>query len=88
MALLGHRDEVQSSVETAGQLGQINVKAELITNQVEHLIIVGVLHEIRARPNVSRVLSLCDELEFELIARSRDAVSACTESVLGCNPRL
>lgn len=55
---------------------EIYVEAELVANEVEHLVVVCVLHEVGARPNVCRVWSLRDELEVELVARGSDAVGS------------
>lgn len=76
LTLLGHGNEVQGSVETARQLREINIKAELAADEVEHLVIVCILHKICARPDVCRVLSLLDKFEVELVARSCDTVGA------------
>lgn len=76
LTLLRHGDKVQCSIQPTRQLTEINIERELIPDQVEHLIVVRVLHEIRARPNIRRVLALRDKLERKGVARSRNTISA------------
>jgi hypothetical protein len=88
LAFLGHRDEIQRSIEATGQLREIDIKAELVADQIEHLIVVCVLHEVCSRTDVGRVLSLCDKLEIELVARGGDAISTAVvrsfDGAVGC----
>lgn len=44
--ILGHLHEVKSAVETARKVGDIDVECELLVLQVEHLVVVRVLHEV------------------------------------------
>lgn len=87
MALLRHRDEVQGSVEATRQLRKINIEAELVADEIEHLVVVRILHKVGTRPNVRRVRPLCDKLEIELIARSRDTVCSSIVTALNCTIR-
>jgi hypothetical protein len=48
LTLRGHGHKVQCSVQTTLQLAEINIKCELIADQIEHLIIIRILHKIRA----------------------------------------
>lgn len=51
-----HRDEVQRTVQTAGQVRQIDVERELLAaGEFEHLICGVVLHQIGARSDVGGV---------------------------------
>lgn len=46
----------------------------IMLEEVSHLVIVCILHEISARSNVGGVLALGDELESKRVTRSRDAI--------------
>lgn len=71
-----HLDEVESTVQTARKLGDIDVESELLTNKVEHLVLGVGLHEIGTRTNVAGVLSLGDELEGQSVTAGGDTVGA------------
>lgn len=73
----GHLDEVESTVETARQLGNIDVEGELLADQVEHLVLGVGLHEVRTRTNVGGVGVLGHELEAQRVAAGGDTVGAC-----------
>ena len=81
-ALLGHGDEIQSSIETAWQGREVNIKGKLISDELEHLVVVGILHQIKARANVGRVLALGDELQRERVGTSGYAVCSTVISAL------
>lgn len=62
------------SVDTYRQLAQIDVKRELVVQQVEHLVLGSGLHEVESAANVlGRALG--DELERQSIAASCGTVS-------------
>jgi hypothetical protein len=71
----GHLDKVESTVQTAGKVRDINVEGELLIDQVEHLVLGVCLHEVGTGSDVARVLALGDELECQGIAASGDTVS-------------
>lgn len=80
-----HLGEVDGTVETAGQLGDVDVEGELLVHQVEHLVLgVGGVHEIDTRADVGTSL----EGEGEGVAAGGDTVSACVvgtiESAVRC----
>jgi hypothetical protein len=39
MTLLGHGDKVQGSVDTTWQLVHVDIKGELVTDEVEHFVV-------------------------------------------------
>lgn len=88
LALLRHGHEVQRSIQATGQLREIDIEAELVANQVEHLIVVCVLHEVGSRTDVGRVLSLRDKLEVELISGGGDTIGTAVvrpfDGTVGC----
>jgi hypothetical protein len=72
----GHLDEVESTVQTARQLGGIDVEGELLADEVEHLVLGVALHEVGTRTDVAAGGTLGNELEGQSIAASGDTVSA------------
>jgi hypothetical protein len=70
----GHLDEVESTVETARQLGDIDVEGELLADEVEHLVLGVGLHEVGTRTNVCSAVALGDELDAQGIAAGGDTV--------------
>ena len=72
-----HLDEVERAVETAREVGHVNVESELLVLQVEHLVRGVVLgEEVDTGTDVLGVRALLDELEVELVAARRDTVGA------------
>ena len=68
-----HLGEVDGTVETAGELGDIDVEGELLVEQVEHLILgVGGVHEVDTRADVGTSL----EGEGEGVTGGGDTVCA------------
>jgi hypothetical protein len=70
----GHLDEVESAVETTGQLRDIDVEGELLTDEVEHLVLCVALHKVCTRTNVGGVRALGDEFDAQRIAAGSDTV--------------
>jgi len=77
---LTYGDEVEGTVETAADVGNIDIKGELVTEEVEHLVLGVVLHEVDTRTDVGTILVLGDEFEVEAVAAGRDTVGG---SVVG-----
>lgn len=77
----GHLNEVKSAVQTAGQLGNVNIEGELLADDVEHLVLGVRLHQVGTGTNVSGVGALGDELQGELVAAGGDTVGACEVSL-------
>ena len=72
-----HLDEVERAVETAGELGHVDVEGELLVEEVEHLVPrVGGVHEVDTRADVLRVRAVGHEPERKLVAACGDTVSA------------
>lgn len=72
-----HLGEVQSSVQPARKLRDINVESEFLVEQLEHLVLaIGAVHEIDTRPNVGRELALRDELVLERGSPGGDTIGA------------
>ncbi len=73
--VLVHLDEVERTVETAGEARHVDVEGELLVLQVECLVGAVILgEEVDTRTNVRRVRALGHELETEGIAARRDTV--------------
>lgn len=62
-AIGSHFDEVESTVQTARQLGDIDVEGELLADEVEHLVLTVGLHEVGTGPDIGGVLARGDELQ-------------------------
>ena len=50
--VLGHLREVQSTIETAGKVGDVHIKGELAVQKLEHLVVAVILHEVDAGTDV------------------------------------
>ena len=72
----GHLDKVEGTVQTARKLGDVDVKGELLVDEVEHLVLGVRLHEIGTRTNVAGERALGDELEGESVVAGSDTISA------------
>ena len=70
----GHLNKVESTVQTAREVGNVNVEGELLVDEVEHLVLGVGLHEVGTGSDVAGELALGDELEGQGIARSRDTI--------------
>lgn len=68
--------EVERAIKAAANVGDIDIKGELIPEEIEHLVVVIVLHEINTRANVGAIRMLSDELQAERIAVRLNAVGA------------
>jgi hypothetical protein len=85
-----HLGEVDRAVETAAELGHVNVKRELLVDEVESLVLgVRGVHQVHARTDVAA----SDEADRRGVTRSRDAVgagvvSAVEGTVLGASRRI
>jgi hypothetical protein len=71
-----HGDEVQRAVQTAADVGNINIERELVAQKGEHLVLGIVLHEIQAATNILAIRALGDKLEAECVAGSGHTVGA------------
>jgi hypothetical protein len=71
--ILVHLDEVESTIEATRKLGDIDVKGELLVKEVEHLVVVVVLHEVDTGADVG-ALALGDELQGESVAAGGDTI--------------
>lgn len=72
VAVLGHLSKVQSAVQAAREVGDVDIERELLILEVEHLVRVVGGHQVRAGADVGRVRSVGDELERERIAAGGD----------------
>lgn len=77
-----YSDEVESTVETAANVGDIDVEGELVAEEVEHLVLGLGLHEVDTRTDVGAVLVLGDELEVEAVAAGLDTVGGAVVSAV------
>ena len=77
-----HLDEVESTVQTTGELRHVDVEGELLVLEVENLVLlVARVHEVDTGTNVGRVWAVGDELQGELVAAGGDAVGTCGGAV-------
>jgi hypothetical protein len=74
--ILLHLDEVESTVQAARKLGDINIEGELLSDDVEHLVLGVGGHEVGTATNVGRVGTLGDEFEGQSIAAGGDTVGS------------
>jgi hypothetical protein len=72
----GHLNKVQSTVQTARKLGNINIEGEFLSDDVEHLVFGVGLHEVGSGSDVGGVGALCNELEGKSISAGADTVGA------------
>lgn len=70
--VLVHLGEVECTVETAREVGHVNVEGELLVQELEHLVCSVGLHEVDTRADVGASL----ELESQGIAAGGDTVCA------------
>jgi hypothetical protein len=70
----GHLDKVEGTVQTAGEVGDVNVEGELLVDEVEHLVLGVGLHEVGTGSDVAGVLALGDKLQGQGIAGGSDTV--------------
>lgn len=71
-----HGNEVEGRVHAAGDGRQIDVKGELVSGEVEHLVAVRSLQEVHTGANVGAVLVVGHEVEGQGIAAGGDTVGA------------
>jgi hypothetical protein len=72
--ILVHGDEVQGTVQTAADAGNIDIEGEFVAEESEHLVGIIVLHEVDTAADVLAILVLLDELEAELVTAGLDAI--------------
>lgn len=70
-----HLREVQRAVETAGKVGDIDVKGKLPVQGLEEMVLGGRVQEVQTGADVG-VGSLRDEIDLERVARGGNTVSA------------
>jgi hypothetical protein len=70
----GHLDEVQGTVQTARQLGGVDIEGELLADEVEHLVLGVGLHQVGTGPNVGAAGALGNELQGQSVAARGDTV--------------
>lgn len=71
-----HGDKVECGIEAAWNVGQINIKSELLAKGLEHLVVGAVRHQVRARANVGTISILRYKLQIQGVAAGGDAISA------------
>lgn len=64
-----HLYKVQSAVEAAWKLADIDIEGEFGVLQTEHLVRVVILQEVNSRANIRPVLALSYESKVQLVAR-------------------
>mmetsp|Transcript_96590 Transcript_96590/g.144592 ORF Transcript_96590/g.144592 Transcript_96590/m.144592 type:complete len:251 (-) Transcript_96590:97-849(-) len=73
---LVHLYEIHCTVQTAGQVGDIDIHCELPVLQLEHHVIVIAILHVHPRAVVCSILRPRDKLEFHAFGRLLDAVAA------------
>lgn len=73
-SVLVHSDEVEGSIQTALDGGQVDIEGELVVHQSEHLVLAGTVHQVETGANVGAVLVLREELESERVTARGGAV--------------
>lgn len=68
----GHLAEVERAVKAAPEVGHVDVERELLVEELEHLVVGLVGHEVDAGPDVGA----SDELERQGVAAGGDPVRA------------
>lgn len=66
--------KVNSSIKTASDVGDVDVKGELVPEELEHLVVLFVLHEVHAGAHVGAVLMVGDIFQAEGASVRLDAV--------------
>ena len=69
----GHLDEVESTVQTAGQVGHVDIESEFLADEIEHLVLGVGLHEVGTGSDI-RSGTLGNELKGQGIVGCRDTV--------------
>ena len=70
--ILSHLDEVESTVDTAGKVGHVDIEREFLVQKLEHLVVLVIRREVDTGANVGAG----DEFEGEGIAAGGDTVGA------------
>lgn len=74
VTVLWHLDKVESTIETAWQLRDINVDSEFPASQFEHLVVALILHHVHTRADVLAVSTLSDEVKLDTATVSGDTI--------------
>jgi hypothetical protein len=72
--VLFHFNEVKRTIKSTRKLAHIHIKSELMIEQIEHLIIVGIIHEESPWSNIPRVGALSYEAEFKWVTITKDVI--------------
>ena len=70
----GHLGEVESTIQTAGQVGHVDIESEFLADEIEHLVLGVGLHEVGTGADVGGERALGDKLQVQRIAAGRDTV--------------
>lgn len=73
-SVLVHSDEVESSIQTALDCGQVDIEGELVVHQSEHLVLAGTVHQVETGANVGTIIVLREELETQRITARGGAI--------------
>lgn len=73
-SILVHLDEVESTVETARKLGDIDIEGELLVQELEHVVLVGAGHEVDTGTDVGTILMLGNKLQAQAVSGGGDTV--------------
>jgi len=71
-----HGREVDGTVETTRELGNVDVEGELLVQELEHLVFGVAVEEVDSGTDVLSVGVALDELESQGIAAGRDSISS------------
>jgi len=80
--VLVHGDEVKGAVETARKVGNINIKGELVVQQIELLVRSIGIHEIETGTDVGGISTLGNECQLQGVSASLCSVCRLVVSTL------
>mmetsp|Transcript_38036 Transcript_38036/g.93028 ORF Transcript_38036/g.93028 Transcript_38036/m.93028 type:complete len:203 (+) Transcript_38036:1002-1610(+) len=69
-----HLHKIQSAIQTTWQLRHVNIECELLVLQLEQLVGLLSIHQIRPAANVARVLTLRHKPQLQLVPVAGDAI--------------
>lgn len=79
--VLLHLDKIERTVDSAGNLGNIDIEGELLVKEMEHLVFAVAVHEVNTSADIS-VIALGKKFDTKLVAARGDAVDGRIVSTL------
>merc|ERR1719230_354302 len=69
-----HLHKIQGTIQSTSQFGIIDSVGELLVLQLEELVSIVILHQVRTRANVLAVRTLSHETKLQFVARGLHTV--------------